>query len=245
MLQTFKGHQEQIFVVAFAPDGKSVLTASADKSAKLWNLDGRLLHTFLHEDVVTSISFAPDGKSILTGSADKTVKLWNVQNGKLQRTFTGHQQVITSVAFAPDGKSIVTGSVDNTVKLWEIDGREKQNYQTEYPFIVLFSPDGNTVLSGSYRRLTSWSLDGRLLQILQDHETSILDMAFAPDGKTLLTGSADKIVKLWNFDLGNSLSLLCEHLRDFASASNKPNIPDKELRERAKKACENIPPPSQ
>jgi len=249
LLQTFKGHQERIFVVAFAPDGKSVLTASADKSAKLWNLDGKLLHTFLHEDKVTSISFALDGKSVLTGSADKTVKLWNVQNGQLQKTFTGHQDTIVSVAFAPDGKSILTGSADKAVKLWEINGREKQNYQSGYPFIVLFSPDGNTVLvSDSDRRLgkvTSWSLDGRLLQILQDHETTVLGMAFAPDGKTLLTGSADKVVKLWNFDLKNSLSLLCEHLRDFASASNKPNIPDKELRERAKKACENIPPPSQ
>ncbi|MCA6518157.1 MAG: hypothetical protein IM556_05820, partial [Pseudanabaena sp. M110S1SP2A07QC] len=129
----FQGHQDVVTSIAFAPDGKSIVTSSGDKTAKLWSIDGRLLQTFQgHQSGVTSVAFAPDGKSIVTGSGDNTAKLWSI-DGRLLQTFQGHQsgvssvpvQIImwnnkpkaprptssvSSVAFAPDGKSIVTGS---------------------------------------------------------------------------------------------------------------------------------------
>jgi WD40 repeat protein len=90
-----------------------------------------------------------------------------------------------------------------------------------------------------------WSLDGRLLQTFQGHQDFISSVAFAPDGKSIVTGSLDKTVKLWDLDLGHSLAAMCDHLYDFASLSNAPNIPeeDRKLRQRAKTACEGIPPP--
>jgi WD40 repeat protein len=90
-----------------------------------------------------------------------------------------------------------------------------------------------------------WSLDGRLLQTFQGHQSIVNSVAFAPDGKSIVTGSFDNTAKLWDLDLGHSLSAMCDHLHDFASRSNDPNIPeeDRNLRQRAKTACEGIPPP--
>ncbi|OUL24704.1 hypothetical protein BV378_17650, partial [Nostoc sp. RF31YmG] len=56
-------------------------TASDDKTARLWNLQGQLLQEFKgHQDSVLSVSFSPDGKTIATASLDKTARLWPVEN---------------------------------------------------------------------------------------------------------------------------------------------------------------------
>jgi hypothetical protein len=200
-----------------------------------------------HQEDVTSVAFTPDGKSIVTGSGDDTAKLWSL-DGRLLQTFQGHQEDVTSVAFAPDGKSIVTGSWDKTAKLWSLDGRLLQTFQGHQEDVtsVAFAPDGRSVVTGSKDNTVKfWSLDGRLLQTFQGHQEDVTSVAFAPDGRSVVTGSMDKTAKLWDLDLGHSLAAMCDHLHDFASLSNAPNIPkeDRKLRQRAKAACEGIPPP--
>ena len=74
--------------MAFSPDGARILTASADKTAKLWDAaSGKLIATFDHQDGVLQAAFSPDGARILTASADKTVKLWEGASGKLIASF--------------------------------------------------------------------------------------------------------------------------------------------------------------
>jgi WD40 repeat protein len=199
----FQGHQAPVYSVAFAPDGKSILTGSGDNTAKLWSLNGRLLQTFSgHQSSVSSVAFTPDGKSILTGSWDKTAKLWSL-DGRLLQTFSGHQNSIYSVAVAPNGKSILTGSEDKTARLWSLDGRLLYTFSGhQAPVLgVAFAPDSQSILTGSWDKTAKlWSLDGRLLQTFSGHQTSVSSVAFAPDGKSILTGSGDKTAKLWSLD---------------------------------------------
>ncbi|NEP43602.1 MAG: hypothetical protein F6K35_32005, partial [Okeania sp. SIO2H7] len=64
--------------VAFSPNGETIVTASSDKTVKLWGRDGKLLQTLTgHQGYVWEVAFSPDGETIATASSDKTVKLWN------------------------------------------------------------------------------------------------------------------------------------------------------------------------
>ncbi len=74
-----------VYSVAYSPDGKTILTGSIDKTARIWNLQGNELHVFTgHKDLISSVAFSGDGKSILTGSNDKTARLWDLKGNTLQ-----------------------------------------------------------------------------------------------------------------------------------------------------------------
>jgi WD40 repeat protein len=60
------------------------VTGSADKKAKLWEMESRkeLLTLNGHLDFISSVTFSSDGKRIVTGSGDKTARVWEAGNGK-------------------------------------------------------------------------------------------------------------------------------------------------------------------
>ncbi|MBD2775387.1 eIF2A-related protein [Iningainema tapete] len=208
-----EGHKASIISVSFSPDGKTIATASKDKTAKLWSLDGQQLQTLHgHTEQVLSVNFSPNGKTIATASGDKTFKIWNL-NGKLIRTFTAHNGEIYNIIFSPDGRLLVTASADQTVKLWNQEGQLLKTLKghTADVLSVSFSPDGKTIATASQDGTAKlWNLKGQLLKILRGHDGWIWRVRFSPDGKTIATASDDKTVKLWNQE-GQLLKTLKEH----------------------------------
>ena len=93
---------------AFTPHvdcGDFVVSASMDRSAKLWDVvTGRAKQAFRgHVDSVNSVCFQPFSNTIATGSGDKTVSLWDCRSGLCVQTFYGHQNAVNDTAFAMRG----------------------------------------------------------------------------------------------------------------------------------------------
>jgi hypothetical protein len=121
LLATLQGHQGSVTNAQFSPDGKRIVTASEDKTARLWETkNGGLLATLQgHQGSVTNAQFSPDGKRIVTASEDKTARLWGTDSGWFLTNLQGHGGSVTNAQFSPDGKGIVTASKDKTARVWE------------------------------------------------------------------------------------------------------------------------------
>ena len=204
-------HPEEIFEMAFSPDGKTLATWCWD-NLFLWDVQtGERRKTLTGEprNVVNSMAFSPDSKTFASAMNNGTIRLWNIQTGELSRILIGHTYYVFCVAFSPDGKMLASGSYDGTLRLWDTETGEPRKTHTGWTSgvaDVAFSPDGRT-LSGAMGNDTVGLWDaqtGTLHRMLKVHPQThdIESVMFSPDGKVLAGGGSGSVVHLWNAETG-------------------------------------------
>ena len=98
-------HQGAVTLAGFSPDGRRVVTASDDHTARVWDAEtgkpvGRPLQ---HEDSVLSAVFSPDGRRVVTASEDGTARVWEAETGKQIGPSLQHEGYLHSAVFSPRG----------------------------------------------------------------------------------------------------------------------------------------------
>jgi len=111
-----------VWSAQFCPDGSRIVTASEDRTARVWDAatGTRLTTLAVHESEVCGAQFSPDGTWIVTASNDNTARVWDATTGKSLATLAGHEERLWSAEFSPDGARIVTASFDKTARIWTI-----------------------------------------------------------------------------------------------------------------------------
>ena len=161
---------DNVWSLAYAPDGKSLYAAGEWKLIAEWSVEGR------RDDFVRKFRSPPthpyamalsaDGARMVTGHADGDALLWDVKTGQIARRLgvggNGHAGPANAVAISPDGALIATGSggrydsggytpsEDNTVRLWDA-GSGDERARVDLPVRVTgvaFTPDGERLVTG-------------------------------------------------------------------------------------------------
>jgi WD40 repeat protein/serine/threonine protein kinase len=208
----------EISSVAFSRDGRRLLTASYDNTARLWDINtGNELHRYLgHTWWVWSAAFSPDESQIVTASQDGTVIVWNTETQQPSAPFTGHGKPVYTAAFSPKGDYVASAGYDNRVLVW----RPVDVQPFDYPYgakstaakfqaleghtaairAVAFSPNGKMILSAGHdNTIKLWDFPaGHLVKSLRGHASWVRSAVFSPDGHKVLSGSLDAEAKLWS-----------------------------------------------
>lgn len=163
-----RGHDREVWCVAFAPGDSLLATGGRDTKVRLWDLQtsglqAEPLHG--HEDWVTSLSFSPNGRWLASGGREGSVRLWNAADGKpARRALWLHKGSVRALAFSPDSELLATAGDDGKVNVVGIPGHTKLITFTGVPSAALtsitFDSRGLRLIAGDATgALHLWSLD--------------------------------------------------------------------------------------
>jgi WD40 repeat protein len=238
VLEILQGHTGPVVRAVLSPDGQRIVTASWDKTARVWNTSsGQLLATLQgHSGFVESAVFSPDGQRIATASFDETARVWDASSGQLLAILQGHTGPVRSAVFSPDGQRIVTATwaagersaQDRTVRVWNASsGQLLATLQghTDSVLSAVFSPDGQRIVTASWDKTARvWNTSsGQLLATLQGHSGFVESAVFSPDGQRIVTASGDNTARVWNASSGQLLATLQGHTHFVTSAMFSPD----------------------
>jgi WD40 repeat protein len=217
-IAVLSGHEDFIRHAAFSPDGTRIVTASDDKTARVWDARTGIELAVLsgHDDRVTCASYSPDGARIVTASADKTVRIWDARTGTQLAMLSGHADGVASAAFSPDGTHIATASADKTARVWDARTGELLTVLSGHGDrveSVAFSSDGTRIVTASWDK-TARIWDARLgkqLAVLSGHDNLVVSAAFSPDDARIVTSSWDATARIWDAHTAKQLAMLPSH----------------------------------
>ncbi|XP_017415306.1 guanine nucleotide-binding protein subunit beta-like protein [Vigna angularis] len=125
-VRRFVGHTKDVLSVAFSIDNRQIVSASRDRTIKLWNTLGECKYIIqdsdAHSDWVSYVRFSPSTlqPTIVSASWDRTVKVWNLTNCKLRNTLAGHSGYVNTVVVSLDGSLCASGGKDGVILLWDL-----------------------------------------------------------------------------------------------------------------------------
>ena len=150
-LRTLRRHTEPLVDASFSPDGSTIVTASAERTARLWSVrSGQSLHVLTgHHGALTSAVFSPNGKLVVTASRDHEARVWKVATGRTLQVLRAHYGSVSGASFSPDGRWIVTAG-PGAAGLWRTgaDANVALLFGSKYPLnSAVFSRDGRFILT--------------------------------------------------------------------------------------------------
>ena len=197
-LEELNRHTKEILTVAFHPNDPRVITTSHDRTASVWDFESG--------EYLASLPLAQESDvSLYRGDQRRIRRISN----RLSQGYI-HKSTPRSITFSPSG-DIIAGGLDREIRLWEATTYETRMViippdTCQSPFVVIFSPCGQYLVSGSWWQegqekvsIRLWEVStGENIATFWSHPTDIQDLSFLPDGTILASGSFDGTILLWD-----------------------------------------------
>ena len=196
----------------FSPDGRLLVTASSDYTARLWAVPTlRLLAVFGdHEDDVEMAALSPSGQHVATASRDHLVRIFAL-DGPLLAKLGGHTADVISVDWTADGRHVLSSGDDGTVRRWDPQKHAGALLET----IDLGGVETDTVVAADDGQLFVGTDEGQILRVAGSaiagrhacHAAGIKRLVYDRAGRRLLSASYDRTIKVWDVTPGGALAL--------------------------------------
>jgi WD40 repeat protein len=207
-------HDGPVTTVAYSADASRVLTASTDKTARVFDtVAGTEQSRLGHDGGVTSAVWIPGHPWFATGSADHSARIFD-PTASTERLHVTYDGPVNAVAVSADGQRLATAGDDGIVGLIDVASAQQLRRFTHNAAVrvVAFNPDGSRLATGGddgTARLFNTASGAEVMNVA--HDGAVRAVAFSPDGGLLATGSADGSARVLSTRSGEELGRLQSH----------------------------------
>jgi WD40 repeat protein len=211
-------------VVAFASDGKSIISVDGAGAIKLWDAatgrGQRLASATVMPLMLDRVRLRLAG---VNPKQPGPVQVWDLESPgppKLLKRFDQIDGLVGVGAFSPDGKVLAGGTHSGQVHFWDIDrdtaAKKPIAGRKEEVTALAYSPDGRLLGVGKENGWVEiWEVESGLRRhVFRGHpsrDAQVKQLAFSPDAKRLATVGVDGTAKIWAVDDGRPLVTLWGH----------------------------------
>lgn len=215
-LGTFTGHGGDVTAVAFAKNGRWVVSAGVDGTVRIWDLTlGKEIRRFQgHKGPVNCLAVFPDGSRIVSGGDDRTVRIWRTDGDATEQVLTGHGGPITGMSLTKDGSRLAvvsggqtrSGDLPGEVLFWNLKtGRQDLAPLRDHRTFeqIALRPDGKQLALVVQAEPTNfvWLWDctaRRLTHEFPEKKCGLHSVCFSPDGRRLAWGGDNQTLRIWD-----------------------------------------------
>jgi serine/threonine protein kinase len=220
---TLRGHKGPVWSVAYAPDGKTLVTGSDDMTLRFWDaVTGEPKGSLSgNGGAVFAVAFSHEGSLLVGGSGDGTIRLWDVATRKEKSSLPHRNGNVRRLAISRDDLLAVLDASTQGVEVWNLNTLKMLQTLPMHEgtlTALAFAPDGQTLATGdaSSGNVRLWNpTTGELRSTFRVDPFGLRALALAPDGKTMAsTGTTDRDVKLWDVTTHKQIATLSGHDND-------------------------------
>lgn len=194
-------HDHLVNHCAFSNDGRWLVSAGSDCSARVWELPAMRLKMVLpdHGDDVDMAVFSPGDSLIATCALDRSVRVFD-RAGRCLKLFNGHTGNVLSLAWSRDGKYLISSSVDGTIREWDVFGEAAARVNDLGIRTDTLAMDRNGIIyAGDDHGRIARIENGRINYVLA-HRAGVKKLTLDEGRNTLVTLSYDRTLAIWQLD---------------------------------------------
>ena len=195
--------------IAFLPDGKRLISSSADKTARIWTF--AFIAQGSHAGPVRQVFVTPTADRVFSAGDDKNLRIWDAKSGKEMKAIVAHDAAVVGFGLSTDLTKVVTAGADKTAKVWTIaDGKAIATIALPgAPQAVALSPNALKVAVAfadpAVRVHTFDAVSGKELQAISDQTAPVRSLFFLADNRTLFGAGDDKTVSIQDTSVQSSM----------------------------------------
>src|SRR5438128_4529333 len=213
------GHQDRIHALVWHPDGRRLISADWDSTARVWDVSTGELAFLLnyHAAQLTALAITPDGRLLATADSEQLIYIYDFKSESLRGSLQGHRSPVSCLAFSHDSRGLASGGDDRMIRLWDPERTEESPalYRSSLQELAGFSDgsmalaaDGKQLAYASGTLLQSWDTATGKEKLKAEQDSLVHSLAYSPDGKSIAGGTGDAAILLWDSATGKVESIL-------------------------------------